>query len=106
MKERRKYQRYSLSVPVRIRALDPGSARALKLVSKRISAAGAFFDTEEPLPKGSRVSCELCITSEKLKQLTRTHGVIKVLGTVTRSDAAGMEIAFDRRYRISRGRDG
>ena len=100
MHERRKYERFDLRLPGKIEMVTPGKPEVLGAVTKDISAGGAFFHTEEPVPEGERVKLIMILSSEKLKELTQTECLIKVVGTVVRSDPKGMAIGFDDNYQV------
>ena len=95
MKDRRKYERFSLIVPARLEVITSGKKQVFDLQSRNISAAGAFFDIDVPIPEGSYVKVDLTVASQRLKELTGAQSLIKVEGTVVRSTPTGVAVCFD-----------
>ena len=95
MKERRKFERFTLSLPARLEVTAPEGQQIPDLVAHDISAGGAFFPCKEELPEGTRVKIDMKITNEKLKEMTGARSLIRVEGTVVRSGATGVAICFD-----------
>lgn len=99
MDERRKFQRFSLQLPTRIKILSPElEKQSLDLLTHDVSAGGVFFRTMKPIPEGIRVQLRLTLQSDILKIHTDRRGFIIVKGTVVRSDPSGMAICFDEDY--------
>ena len=107
MEEKRKLERYDLKIPAKIRMGDFSQEDQEKeisdLTTSDISSGGAFFHTTEPLPKGTDVKIDLILPLDKLKKMSEDslHALIKVTGTVIRTESGGMAICFDRNYQIS-----
>ena len=100
MRQKRKYERFDLRLSGKIIAVDSGHAEALDVVTNDVSAGGAFFHTAKPIAEGARVKLILTVASEKLKELTGAQGLMKVAGTVVRSNAEGMAICFSKEYEL------
>jgi hypothetical protein len=47
------------------------------------------------LPTGTQCKLELIVTSERIKELTGVHGLIKIEGTIVRSTLEGVAVCFD-----------
>ena len=102
MEDKRAYERFDLEVPANIEFARSGQGE-MDLVSLKtinISAGGAFFRTDDPLPPGTRVKLDLTLSIEKLKELLDSHCRIKVEGEVIRSEDLGIAIKFDDNYEI------
>ena len=100
MDERRKLERFDLSVPAKIVVVDQDQeGETLNLITKDICAGGAFFNTPDPLPKGTQVKIDL-ILDRGLKGGQGKLAHIKLGGSVLRSNAAEMAICFDKNYKI------
>lgn len=101
MKERRKLDRFDLRVPAKIEAVgeDHHQQEVPWLLTKNISAEGAFFDTTNPLPKGTQVEIDL-VLERRVRDLPDIQSHIKLSGAVLRSESTGMAILFDRDYKI------
>jgi c-di-GMP-binding flagellar brake protein YcgR len=99
MDERRKFTRFSLQLPTRIKTLSPElEKQSFDLQTYDVSAGGAFFQTAQPIPEGTRVQLRLSLESDILKVQTGRRGFIIVKGTVVRCDPSGMAICFDEDY--------
>jgi hypothetical protein len=94
MQEKRKYERFALGLPGKIIAVESGPGEVLNVVTRDVSAGGASVHTATPKAIGARVKLRLNVTSTKLKELTGAQGLLKVAGTVVRSNAQGIAICF------------
>ena len=103
MEERRKLDRFQLTLPATLRTL-PESLRAetgtLRAHTVDICSGGAFFRTLSPLPQGTRVRIDLIIRSPNSVYFKGGKSILEVKGRVLRSRSTGMAVAFDTRYRI------
>jgi len=96
MKERRTYERFQLSLPARLEMNSSETREIFELQTRDISAAGALLSgTTGQLPTGTRCQLELIVTSERIKELTGVHGLIKIAGTIVRSTPEGVAVRFD-----------
>jgi hypothetical protein len=96
MKEQRKYERFQLELPARLTMNSSERTEIFELQTKDISAAGALLlGTTDQFPAGTRCQLELIVTSERIKELTGVHGLIKLEGTIVRSTRNGVAICFD-----------
>jgi hypothetical protein len=102
MEDKRAYERFDLEIPADIGFVrsDQDEMGLVSLKTINISAGGAFFKTEDPLPLGTRVKLDLTISIEKLKELLDSHCRIKVEGEVIRREGSGIAIRFDEDYEI------
>ena len=78
MKERRKYERFQLELPVRLEMNSSQTTEMFELQTRNISAAGAFLNTAGRFSVGTRCQLELIVASERIKEITGVHGLIKV----------------------------
>lgn len=62
------------------------------LLTKNISAGGAFLETTNPLPEKSRVGIDFAVP---------TGVLVKVTGVVLRSEPTGIAIRFDNEYQLT-----
>lgn len=95
MKERRKYERFQLELPVRLEMNSSQTTEMFELQTRNISAAGTFLNTTGRFPVGTRCQLEMIVASERIKEITGVHGLIKVDGTIIRSTPEGVAICFD-----------
>ncbi|TFG92731.1 MAG: PilZ domain-containing protein [Syntrophobacterales bacterium] len=100
---KRKLERFPLELPARIFVNGDGGEEAdcLDAVTCDISAGGAFFHTDTPLPVGTEMDVDLILPLDEWKKIQGKRANIKVKGAVVRSGESGMAIIFDKKYRIS-----
>lgn len=99
---KRKLERFPLELPARIFVNGEGKgADCLDAVTCDISAGGAFFHTDTPLPVGTEMYVDLVLPLDELKKIEGKRANIKVRGAVVRTGERGMAISFDKKYRIS-----
>ena len=94
MTEKRKYERFLLSLRGDIMAVDLGGGDVLDVVTSDVSAGGTFLLTTKPNAVGARVKLRLNVATKRLRELTGAQGLLKVAGTVVRSSAEGIAICF------------
>ena len=103
MEERRELERFKLRLPARIEVVSgkPEVGRdIISLETDNISSGGAFFHTLSPLPEGTQIKIDIVLNSLKLRTPRNRRPLIKVKGSVLRSEPTGMAIQFDRPYEI------
>ncbi len=101
--ERRRLERFNLEVPARIEILSgEQNPEVLEMNTKDVSAGGAYFRTKRALPEGTRVRIDIILPLDRLRKLKDAcKGLIKVTGTVLRSEPTGMAVSFDEGYLIT-----
>ncbi len=101
--ERRRLERFNLEVPARIEILSgEQNPEILEMNTKDVSAGGAYFRTKRALPEGTRVRIDIILPLDRLRKLKDAcKGLIKVTGTVLRSEPTGMAVSFDEGYLIT-----
>ena len=96
MEDRRKYERLQLDLPARLEINGLQKPEIFDLRTRDISAAGTLLlGTTEQFVEGTRCHLELIVASERIKDLTGVHGLIKLEGTIVRSTPDGVVICFD-----------
>ncbi len=91
MADRRRLQRYDLNIPaVIIDIPEVQECPEVMLMTKDISASGAYFDTSQPLSPGTMLGLEL-----RLPARDYPGGRVQLCGTVVRSTPTGMAVSFD-----------
>ncbi len=101
---KRKLERFSLKLPARIVVNDNGNGAengSLDAITSDISAGGAFFYTDTPLPVGTQMQVDLVLPLDELKKVKGKKAKIRVKGAVIRTGKQGMAICFDKKYRIT-----
>ena len=94
--ERRSIERYDLRLLSLVQTPDNGKG-ALEVYTRDVSAEGAFFYTDRPLPVDSRLQMTLFLPANGFgPSKIATHG------EVIRTDRDGVAVRFSPRYRISK----
>ena len=98
--EKRKYLRLDTRVKVELALYDQSKGKTVpqSAETRDVSAGGAFFPTDKTIPKDTKVKLRMTLSSETLKELTGTQGVLEIEGTVVRTGPNGMAIRFDENY--------
>jgi hypothetical protein len=99
--ERRRLQRFDLTLHARIEELSHPPDRtpvALDLMTKDVSARGAFLPSVRLLEEGTRVKIELTVIPRKRGDSELKGLLVYVNGTVVRKEPSGMAVCFDKRY--------
>ncbi|HVP19167.1 MAG TPA: PilZ domain-containing protein [Spirochaetia bacterium] len=99
--ERRRLKRFSLKAFAVVQST--GAERVFELSTQDISAGGAFFPMEVPLPTGEKVKITLYLSISPVEPVIDFPGKAKITteGQVVRSTTQGMAVAFGRHYTIS-----
>ena len=100
MKEQRRFERFRLSRPARMEMLTSHGKQIFDFETRDISAGGAFINTTEQFPEGTRFKLDLTISSKRIKDLTGLNSLIEGEGSVVRSTPEGVAIQFDGECRI------
>lgn len=101
-KERRRLERFDIALPARIAVAEGGQRQqVISLTTSNISAGGAFFKTDAPLPLGTEVVVELTLLAELFKSVTpNTEALVRMAGRVLRNETRGMAIAFSEKFHM------
>ncbi|UCG14240.1 MAG: PilZ domain-containing protein [Deltaproteobacteria bacterium] len=100
MRERREHGRFELQLSGTIEVLASNGNGTFSCSTNDISAGGSYIHTDHPVEEGTRVRLHLTVQSERLRELTGAHGLIKVEGIVVRCAPAGMAICFGENCQI------
>jgi len=103
MREKRKVERFDLKIETVLNVQDeaPKSTQPM-LLSRDISCAGEFLDTDNPLPIGTRVELNLLLSQHELVGKAQDEKInIFTSGRVVRTNDHGMAVEFDKLYKIS-----
>jgi len=95
MKNRRKFERFPLSLPARIKINNSNRKQIFKLKTRDISSAGAFIDTTETFSEGTRLKMDFTVPSKKVKELTGALSLIECEGSVVRCTEHGIGVCFN-----------
>jgi hypothetical protein len=100
MKERRASERFQLELKGRMETLHRDKPVIMEVLTRDISARGAFLNAPESLPEGTRFRLRLTIPNERIKELTGLESLIRVEGQILRVTPTGMAVCFDDQYQI------
>jgi hypothetical protein len=101
MKERRRFERYSLTLPTRMETILSGQKKVFEFETRDISACGVFIkNTLDSFIEGTRIKLNLIARSERIRELAGSHSLIEAEGSVVRSTPTGVAICFDKECRV------
>ena len=100
MKERRRFERFPLTLPTRMETISSGQKKVFEFESRDISACGVFIDTLGFFIEGTRIKVNLIARSERIRELTGCQSLIEAEGSVVRSTPKGVAISFDKECQI------
>ena len=101
--DERKLERFTLELVANISVSgEQDEHQSLKFNTSDISAGGAFFNTEQPLPIGTEIKLDMILPLDKLKKLKGKQAKIEVSGAVVRTNQEGMAVSFKKDYQIKR----
>ena len=89
--EKRFRRRVPLKVAGSVKCRD---RKHVKCHTRDISAVGAFFESNDPVPVGTSVEMEIHLPLEKVKENKRHEARMKVSGTVVRVEEGGVAVLF------------
>ncbi|MEW6265936.1 MAG: PilZ domain-containing protein [Thermodesulfobacteriota bacterium] len=100
----RSKKRFQVVAPAVVEIEKPSGTEVetefLNLLSRDVSAGGAFFYTDSPLPEGTRVKVDLVLMTDQLKKIESDQAMIKLVGEVVRVESGGMAVRFNKRCHI------
>jgi len=100
--DNRKLERCDLSLPVKLfSCMEKGELLSSKLRTKNICTGGAFIESDQSLPLGSKVSMLLSMHLHRFTTMPFKKMFIKVSGEIIRSGKDGMAIRFSEQYEYS-----
>jgi hypothetical protein len=96
MKERRRFERYSLTLPARLESDDRVGRVPGGLMTSNISAGGAYVMTTVPPRQGMEVRMEIILPFNNLKKVkVEKDACVMITGKVVRAEEAGMAVQFN-----------
>jgi hypothetical protein len=95
MKERRKYERFNIPLPVRLETIESDRKEIIDNETSDISASGTFIPSLRSYPEGTRFVLDFTIPSEDIKEFKYVKALRGSTGTLVRTDSKGMAITFD-----------
>ena len=100
MKERRKYRRAIIELPVGLEIIQPGKQTVVYLVTRDISFSGTFIHALTSFPKGTRFILDFTLPSDYPEELKDIKRLKNCTGKMVRSDSDGIAIQFDRECQV------
>jgi hypothetical protein len=108
MGDKRKFERFEVSVPARLEVLNPGGkTEKMILESGNLSASGVFIKTDSLIPEGSPVRMEIFLhfSDPEAETPPQRATVIVVTGRIIRTTNEGLAIHFNDDYEITSTED-
>lgn len=101
VKDQRQIERFSISIPAKV-GIDgeSGSSGDQLLLTRDVSAAGAYFFTVTPFPVGTNVIVEMILLPQHKTNSKARHAKVTITGSVLRTDSQGMAVRFDDEYKM------
>ncbi len=98
MKEQRLFKRFSAKFPVRLDAITTNQLKVFYVITKDISASGAFIYTKETsfIPDDAQIILNSFNPKKKRIRLKRLKQLKNCTGTMVRSTSEGIAIRFNR----------
>ncbi len=98
MKEQRLFKRFSAKFPVRLDAITTNQLKVFYVITKDISASGAFIYTKETsfIPDDAQIILNSFNPKKKRIKLKRLKQFKNCTGTMVRSTSEGIAIRFNR----------
>ena len=95
MEDRRKFERFPLSLTARIETNNSSRKQIFEFKTRDISAAGAFIDTTVKFSEGTRFKIDFTVPSKKIEKITGAQSLIECEGSVVRCTEYGMAVRFN-----------
>jgi len=96
MKERRRFERFKINLPVRLETITSDKKKVLDLETRDISVSGTFINTLRSFPEGTRFILDFTVPSDDIKEFKYVKSLRGSTGTMVRSTKNGMAVHFDR----------
>jgi hypothetical protein len=104
MNNKRKFQRYDISIPVKVEIMpQAGLSEKIDFEGINVAAGGILIRKEQVLPESSPIKIQIILHFEELKTPENPEGtlIMTVTGHVVRTDHEGTAIRFDEDYEMS-----
>jgi len=93
--EKRKMKRVYLELPATLSVSEECETKGtIKCSTDNICGCGAFFHTDQPVSPGTEIDIDIVLPLEKLKKIDGKKALLKVAGSVTRTEERGLAIDF------------
>ena len=98
--DKRKFERFEIELPTRVETNSSNRKQVFDLVTKNISASGAFVIVNSQFSEGVRIKMSLKTQNRKLAELTGSQGLIECEGCIVRIAPTGVAVCFDKACQI------
>ena len=102
MEKRRRKERFTIELPVKLEIAAMQEKLSFNLVTKNISANGAYLNMVNPIPEDTKVRLTILLINDTVKESTGFQGLLKVEGKVVRCEQTGIAIRFAKKYQLER----
>ena len=99
--DKRKFERFDIELPARMETNSSNRKQAFDLVTKNISASGAFVSANSPFSDGLRIKMSLATKNQRLAELTGSQSLFECEGSVVRTTPTGIGICFNKDFQIT-----
>jgi CDGSH-type Zn-finger protein len=97
---KRKYERFDIELPARLETIVLKKKQVFDLVTKNISASGAYLSTNSPFSDGLHIKMSLTTQNKKIAELTGARCLIECEGRIVRTTQTGAAVCFDKECQI------
>ena len=104
MRNRRKFQRYDINIPVRVEIMpQAGLSEDIAFEGINLAAGGMLIKKGQSLPASSPLKIKITFHFEELKSSENIEGalIMTVTGQVVRTESKGTAIRFNEDYKMS-----
>jgi hypothetical protein len=104
MKDKRKFQRYDINMPIRIEIQSQtGRSEKNEYEGINLAAGGMLIKKGQSLPENSPIKIDIMFYFEKLKSPKNLEGalIMTVTGQVVRNETERIAIRFNEDYEMS-----
>ena len=98
--DRRKYERFEIGLPARMETIFSYKKHVFDVVTRNISASGAFVSTNSPFSEGLSIKMTITNQNKRIAELTGSHSLIECEGYIVRSTPTGIGICFNKDCQI------
>ena len=98
--EKRSLARFDLPLFSQIITLNGNGDKVYNCVAHDVSAGGAFFLMDKPLPDNTRVSVRMVLPSARRDSVKGKRGLAEISGIVIRTNEQGIAVRFQNHSKL------
>ena len=98
--DRRNYERFEVELPTRMETIISKKKQVFDLLTKNISASGAFVSTTSPFADGMCIKISLTTQNKRIGELTGSQSLIECEGRIIRTTPVGFAICFNKDCKV------